>query len=248
MTEDVIIDVPSASRLQYIGFHNDLGTRRTQEYKRRLKQWADSKPAAATWISPRSKETVVNCCRGARGESWPRRGCIKADDNWIPDRLANLDEDVQTLRDLAGCVLKLLRDTDQTVLCVDGVGLKKAPAVVCAFLLIHTDVSSLAAAWMSVRHRGCLSRELLCLRAGHTDGQPHEDVPKGSGTRPNPLSMALEKICMKQGKSLVGSPVFMPAPGTKRPRSPDQPAASTSQADSFSGYDTERDEKPSQLC
>ena len=60
--------------------------------------------------------------------------------------------------------------------------------------------------------------------------------------------MALEKICKKQGKSLVGSPVFMPAPGTKRPRSPDQPAASTSQADSFSGYDTERDEKPSQLC
>ena len=52
--------VPDASRLSYIGFHNDLGTHRTQEYKRRLKQWADSKPAVATWISPRSKETVMN--------------------------------------------------------------------------------------------------------------------------------------------------------------------------------------------
>ena len=57
---------------------------------------------------------------------------------------------------------------------------------------------------MSVQHRGC-------QKAGHTDGQPHEDVPYGSGTRPNPLSMALERICEEKRKSLVGSPVFTPA-------------------------------------
>lgn len=222
MTEDVI-DVPDASRLKYLGLRTDLQKHRPP-YVEPFNRWVASKPTVATWKAPGrwNDETVVFCCRDVRGEAWPRQGCIEANDDWIPDRLATIDHDVETLRGLAGCVFELLRDPKKRVLCADAVGWKKAPAVVCAFLLIHTKVQTLADAWAIVRERGC-------EKAAHTDGG-NWAVPYGSGTRPNPLSIALERICREtKGKSLGDTPAFTPAVGTKRPRSPHRSA--TSQAD-----------------
>ena len=205
-----------------------------------LKRWLASKPAVPTWKPPGrfNNETVVFCCRDVRGEAWPRQECIEANEHWIPDRLLSRDHGVETLRERL-CV-QLLRDTDEKVLCVDGVGLKKAPAVVCAFLLIHTKVQTLADAWAIVRERGC-------EKAAHTDGG-NRAVPYGSGTRPNPLSIALEKICAELSKDLGGTPVFTPAVGTKRPRSPEPAAASTSQADESFDEDETDDEERSQAA
>ena len=240
MTED-LIDVSAVSRLKYLGIKTDLQKHRPP-YVEPFKRWLASKPAVPTWKPPGrfNNETVVFCCRDVRGEAWPRQGCIEANEHWIPDRLLTRDHDVETLRGLARCVFELLRDPKKRVLCADAVGWKKAPAVVCAFLLIHTKVQTLADAWAIVRERGC-------EKAAHTDGG-NWAVPYGSGTRPNPLSIALEKICAELSKDLGGTPVFTPADvpalGTKRPRSPEPAAASTSQAFDDDGDEDDDEHSP----
>ena len=114
-------------------------------------------------------------------------GCIEAT-NWIPDRL--LTHATTTWKRCAGlpavCSSSFAIQRRRCCAPTPSAGRRRPPS--CASLLIHTKVQTLAA-----RMGDCEGARVRESSSTYRRRELGRVI--GSGTRPNPLSIALEKIC-----------------------------------------------------